>query len=125
MDAKLNQFAKVDDFERALILAQYAHELNFRAFTGPELYQFIKARLDLTGLSNTAGLPEEFPEPNATLEATNAQEWTVLGPGRYNKIVSGEIDIADDEFAFAQFDGSDFNRVLRVPVPIDANGKIE
>lgn len=117
MDAKLNQLAKIDDFEKAILLAQYAHENGFRGGTALELYQFVKSKLDLTGLSNTAGLPEDFPEPNSTLEATNAGEWTVLGPGIYDKIVSGTLEIADDEFAFAQFDGSDFNRVLRVTIP--------
>lgn len=117
MDARLNQLAKIDDFEKAIILAQYAHENGFRGGTALELYQFVKSKLDLTGLSNTAGLPEEFPQPETTLQASNAGEWTVLGPGVYNKIGAGTIELSDDEFAFAQFDGTDFNRVLRVKVP--------
>src|SRR5690606_10838107 len=48
MDARLNQLAKVDDFERALIIAQYAHEKNFRAFTGPELYNWLNLKLDVS-----------------------------------------------------------------------------
>src|SRR5690606_25798026 len=48
MDARLNQLAKIDDFERALIIAQYAHEKNFRAFTGPELYNWLNLKLDVS-----------------------------------------------------------------------------
>lgn len=117
MDSNLNQLAPITDFDKAYILAQQALEMGFRGTTFPEMYIWLKGKLDLTGLSNTAGLPENFPEPGSTLEATTAQEWTVLGPGNYNKIVSGTITIEEDEFAFGQFDGIDFNRVLKVKMP--------
>lgn len=119
MDSNLNQLAPITDFENAYILAQQAHELGFRGSTFPELYTWLKGKLDLTGLSNTAGLPEDFPTPGSTLAASNPQEWTILIPGTYNKVVSGTVTISEDEFGFAQFDGTDFNRVLRVRVPND------
>ena len=127
MDSNLNQLAPITDFEKAYILAQQAHEMGFRGTSFPELYLWLKERLDLTGLSNTAGLPEEFPEPGSTLIASNPQEWTIIGPGNYNKLVSGTITIAEDEFGFTQFDGTDFNRVLKVkiPQPLVANQVVE
>lgn len=117
MDSNLNQLAPITDFDKAYILAQQALENGFRGTTFPELYTWLKGKLDLTGLSNTAGLPEDFPEPGSTLEATNPQNWTILGPGTYNKVISGTITIPSDEFGFTQFDGVDFNRVLRVKIP--------
>lgn len=118
MDSNLNQLAPITDFEKAYVLAQQAHEMGFRGATFPELYIWMKGQLDLTGLSNTAGLPEEFPEPGTTLVGTNALDWTILGPGTYNKILSGTITIANDEFGFTQFDGTDFNRTLKVKMPM-------
>lgn len=117
MDSNLNQLAPITDFDKAYILAQQALENGFRGTTFPELYTWLKGRLDLTGLSNTAGLPEDFPEPGSTLETTNPQGWTIIGPGTYNKILSGTISIASDEFGFAQFDGVDFNRILKIKMP--------
>ncbi|SEG63088.1 alpha/beta hydrolase family protein [Sphingobacterium lactis] len=123
MESKVNQLAPIDDFETAFLLGQYAYENGFRGVTFKELYQWIKSKIDLTGLSNTAGLPETFPLPGSTLSEFNINEWTILGPGTYNKVVEGTITIADDEFAFAQFDGLDYSRVLRIKLP-DSSSKI-
>ncbi|VTQ01650.1 hypothetical protein [Sphingobacterium daejeonense] len=117
MDSNLNQLAPITDFDKAYILAQQSHEMGFRGTTFPEMYIWLKGKLDLTGLSNTAGLPEEFPLPGSTLVAANPQDWTILGPGIYNKVISGTITIANDEFGFGQFDGTDFNRVLKIKLP--------
>lgn len=121
-----NKYPKIANFDEVIFIAQQAYELGFRGGTGEELYAWLKSRLDLTGLSNTAGLPEDFPAPGSTLSATNKGEWTILTPGTYNKIVSGTIVVEEGEFAFAQFDGTDFNLVGRVEMPeIDLSGKVD
>lgn len=114
MDAKLNQLAKITDFDTAYVLAQQAHEEGFRGSTFVDLYRWLQTKIDLTGLSNTAGLPDPLPAPGTTLSATNENEWTILTPGVYNKMTTGTIEVADNEFAFAQFDGVDFNKVQKV-----------
>lgn len=49
MEAKINQLAPVEDFDKAYIIAQYAHEQGFRGTTFPELLSWLQTRLDLTG----------------------------------------------------------------------------
>lgn len=112
-----NKYPKIANFDEVIFIAQQAYELGFRGGTGEDLYAWLKSRLDLTGLSNTAGLPEDFPAPGSTLSATNKGEWTILTPGTYNKVGSGTIEVAEGEIAFAQFDGEDFNLVQRVDMP--------
>lgn len=122
MDAKLNQLPKIADFDTAYILVQQAHEDGFRGSTFAELYSWLQQKLDLTGLSNTAGLPDPLPQPGSRLSAENANEWTILAPGTYNKVTTGTIEVSENEFAFAQFDGVDFNIVQKVELP---DNKIE
>lgn len=50
MDAKLNQFASVDDFRKAYILCQYPHEDKFRAASYEEFYNWLNVRLELSGI---------------------------------------------------------------------------
>lgn len=121
-----NKYPKIANFDEVIFIAQQAYELGFRGGTGEELYAWLKSRLDLTGLSNTAGLPEDFPAPGSTLSATNKGEWTILTPGTYNKATSGTIVVEEGNIAFAQYDGEDYNlvRVVEMPEP-EANGFIK
>lgn len=125
MESKLNNLPPVSDFESAYMLAQQAHENGFRGSTFLELWIWIKQRLDLIGLDNTAGLPEEFPAPGSTLSADSKGQWTVLTPGAYNKMTSGTIVVGENQFAFAQYDGVDYNnvRIVDFPEPV-ADGEI-
>lgn len=75
-------------------------------------------------LSTGVGLPENFPESGERLSATVKDQWTILAPGTYNKVTTGAIEVADNEFAFAQFDGVDFNIVKKIELP-DNSSKVE
>lgn len=123
MESKLNNLPPVSDFDSAYMLAQQAHENGFRGSTFLELWIWIKQRLDLIGLDNTAGLPEEFPAPGSTLSADSKGQWTVLTPGTYNKVTSGTIVVDENQFAFAQYDGVDYNNVRIVDLP-DNSGRV-
>lgn len=115
----LNQLAPISDFDNAYILAQQAHEQGFRGSTFADLYVWLKSKLDLLGLSNTAGLPETFPTDGAILTAANAGEWTILGPGTYHQPGYPSIEVAEGTVVFAQFDGTQYSiqREVEMPMP--------
>lgn len=69
-------------------------------------------------LATGVGLPEEFPAPGSTITATTANQWTMLEPGTYHQASGPDIIVAADEVAFAQYNGTAFDRVVRVEMPI-------
>jgi|SRR5690606_8829616 len=115
----LNQLPPISDFDNAYVLAQQAHEQGFRGSTFADLYVWLKSKLDLLGLSNTAGLPEEFPQDGEILAAADAGQWTILGPGTYHQPGYPSIEVAEGTVVFAQFDGTQFSiqREVEMPVP--------
>src|SRR5690606_35909069 len=115
----LNQLAPISDFDNAYVLAQQAHEQGFRGSTFADLYVWLKSKLDLLGLSNTAGLPDTFPPDGDILSAAAAGQWTILGPGTYHQPGYPSIEVAEGSVVFAQFDGTQFSvqREVEMPVP--------
>lgn len=114
----LNQLPPISDFDNAYVLAQQAHEQGFRGSTFADLYAWLKSKLDLLGISNTAGLPEAFPTDGAILTAANAGEWTILGPGIYHQPGYPSIEVAEGTVVFAQFDGTQFSVQREVEMPM-------
>src|SRR5690606_25458976 len=114
----LNQLPPISDFDNAYVLAQQAHEQGFRGSTFADLYVWLKSKLDLLGLSNTAGLPETFPTDGAILTAANAGQWTILGPGTYHQPGYPSIEVAEGTVVFAQFDGTQYSIQREVEMPM-------
>src|SRR5690606_17707784 len=113
----LNQLAPISDFDNAYVLAQQAHEQGFRGSTFADLYVWLKSKLDLLGLSNTAGLPETFPTDGDILSAADAGQWTILGPGTYHQPGYPSIEVAEGTVVFAQFDGTQYSIQREVEMP--------
>jgi len=113
----LNQLPPISDFDNAYVLAQQAHEQGFRGSTFADLYVWLKSKLDLLGLSNTAGLPETFPTDGDILSAADAGQWTILGPGTYHQPGYPSIEVAEGTVVFAQFDGTQYSIQREVEMP--------
>lgn len=123
LSTNANERPKITDFASAIILAQQAYEQGYRGATGEEFYKWIRSKIDLAVLANTAGLPETMPTPGSTLTTSTAGEWLILGPGTYNQAGQPAITVAANEFKIAQSNGTYYNKVVTIAAPKGADGK--
>ena len=124
MEAKINQLAPVEDFDKAYIIAQYAHEQGFRGTTFPELLSWLQTRLDLTGTDLID------PTPSGT-EASPA----VIPPGPEGKkgkfepspgFYQGFPEITGDRRWYFYWDGSSWSLVDMGELPqTDVSGFVK
>lgn len=64
MDAKLNSLPAIDDFEKAYLLLQYAHENGFRSASITDLYNWLNLKLQISGIDMAPVPPgSELPTP--------------------------------------------------------------
>lgn len=123
MESKFNDKPKVSDFDKAYLLAQQIYEDGFRQTTFPELYAWLKTQLDITGLSNTAGLPEPMPTPGANLSTDAANQWVILTPGIYHQPGHASIEVDEGQIVIAQSNGTYYNIIRPINLPRGENGK--
>ncbi|HIY76408.1 MAG TPA: hypothetical protein H9825_09110 [Candidatus Sphingobacterium stercorigallinarum] len=118
MEAKINQLAPVENFDKAYIIAQYVHEQGFRGATFPDLLSWMQTRLDLTGTDLID------PTPPGT-EANPA----VIAPGPEGKkgkfepspgFYQGFPEITADKRWYFYWDGSTWTLVDMGELPDNA-----